>query len=126
MKIRFILLLGTVALIMILISSIFLLMMSLPTVLTFIPEHIEHGSRTEMLNFFNGQINAIFDAVLRYLAYMVIALIFQAFLLLSVIMKLRRAKKAFEEEQREHADSSVSDTTSSCVPFPSDHDRELS
>lgn len=89
MKIRFILLLGTVALIMILISIIFLLVMSLPTVLTFIPEHIEHGSRTEMLHFFDGQINAISDAVLRYLAYMVIALIFQTFLLFSVIMKLR-------------------------------------
>lgn len=107
MKIRLILLFGTVAWVMILISIIFLCMMSLPTVLTFIPEHIEHGSRTEMLDYFDGQINAVFDAVLRYLAYMVIALICQVLLLFSVIMKLekgpcRRAKRACRPRQFRH------------------------
>ncbi len=120
MKIRLILLFGTVAWVMILISIIFLLVMSLPTVLTFIPEHIEHGSRTEMLDYFGGQINAVFDAVLRYLAYMVIALICQVLLLFSVIMKLRREKKALAEEQRGHAGPGSSDTAASCVSLPSD------
>ena len=73
-----------------------------------------------MLDYFGGQINAVFDAVLRYLAYMVIALICQVLLLFSVIMKLRREKKALAEEQRGNAGPGSSDTAASCVSLPSD------
>lgn len=90
MKILFFLSLGTILLIMILVCVIFLLMLSLPTVITFIPEHIEHAHQSDIISFFADKIDAVFGSVLYCLVLIAVMVILQLFLLFSFVWKSKK------------------------------------
>ena len=65
-------------------------MLSLPTVITFIPEHIEYAHQSDIISFFADKIDAVFELVLYCLVLIVIMLILQFFLLFSFVWKLKK------------------------------------
>ena len=91
MKLRFLLPVATILLIMALSFIILLLMLSLPTLITFIPEHIEfaHDS-SPIIAFFEERISAVFDLVLYCIILINSMLALQLFLLFSFVKKSKR------------------------------------
>lgn len=70
---------------------IFLLMLSLPTLITFIPEHIEFAHDSSIIiAFFEDQIDSVFDLVLYCIVLINSMLALQLFLLFSFVNKSKK------------------------------------